>query len=97
MDASAGLEKCDVGNGDLAPEWGVDLSIKGGILSYGPWADRQRDALQKAFTPAVFFDAKATERLREGDRRLHTCMKVWIEFAEETMVRIPLREASKVS
>jgi hypothetical protein len=42
MDAFAGLEKCDVGNGDLAPEWGVEISIKGGIIAYGPWADRQR-------------------------------------------------------
>ena len=38
----AGLETCDVGNGDLSPEWGVDLVIKGGMLTYGPWADRQR-------------------------------------------------------
>lgn len=32
----------DVGNGDTAPEWGVNLLIKGGTLRYGPWADRQR-------------------------------------------------------
>ena len=38
----AGLETCDVGNGDLSPEWGVDLVIKGGVITYGPWADRQR-------------------------------------------------------
>lgn len=38
----AGLETCDIGNGDLSPEWGVDLVIKGGIITYGPWADRQR-------------------------------------------------------
>jgi hypothetical protein len=38
----AGLETCDIGNGDLSPEWGVDLVIKGGIITYGPWTDRQR-------------------------------------------------------
>ncbi len=32
----------DIGNGDLPPEWGVDLAIRGGFLRYGPWADRQR-------------------------------------------------------
>lgn len=32
----------DVGNGDLPPEWGVDLVICGGVIRYGPWADRQR-------------------------------------------------------
>lgn len=37
-----GLESYDIGNGDLSPEWGVDLVIRKGILRYGPWADRQR-------------------------------------------------------
>lgn len=32
----------DIGNGDLAPEWGIDLAIRGGVLRYGPWTDRQR-------------------------------------------------------
>ena len=35
-------EEHDVGNGDTAPEWGLDLIIRGGFLRYGPWADRQR-------------------------------------------------------
>lgn len=38
----AGLETNDIGNGDLSPEWGVDMIIRGGSLTYGPWADRQR-------------------------------------------------------
>lgn len=37
-----GLETFDIGNGDLSPEWGVDVVVKGGNLTYGPWADRQR-------------------------------------------------------
>ena len=37
-----GLETIDVGNGDLTPEWGVDVVIKGGSIIYGPWTDRQR-------------------------------------------------------
>lgn len=32
----------DVGNGDLPPEWGVELIMHGGSIIYGPWADRQR-------------------------------------------------------
>ena len=32
----------DIGNGDLPPEWGIDVAIKGGVVRYGPWADRQR-------------------------------------------------------
>lgn len=37
-----GLESYDIGNGDLPPEWGIDLVIRNGTLRYGPWADRQR-------------------------------------------------------
>lgn len=32
----------DVGNGDLPPEWGVELVMHGGTIIYGPWTDRQR-------------------------------------------------------
>ena len=35
-------EGIDVGNGDVSPEWGFDLVVHGGLLRYGPWADRQR-------------------------------------------------------
>jgi hypothetical protein len=38
----AGLESVDIGNGDLTPEWGVDVAIKGAKVNYGPWTDRQR-------------------------------------------------------
>ena len=32
----------DIGNGDLPPEWGIDLVVNGGVVRYGPWSDRQR-------------------------------------------------------
>lgn len=32
----------DIGNGDLPPEWGVDVAVRGGVVRYGPWSDRQR-------------------------------------------------------
>jgi hypothetical protein len=35
-------EPGDIGNGDMGPEWGIDLVVRGGFLRYGPWADRQR-------------------------------------------------------
>jgi hypothetical protein len=34
----------DIGNGDIPPEWGFDIVISGGVVRYGPWADRQRYA-----------------------------------------------------
>jgi hypothetical protein len=32
----------DIGNGDVSPEWGVDLIFYSTVIQYGPWADRQR-------------------------------------------------------
>jgi hypothetical protein len=40
--APSGGEPYDIGNGDLSPEWGIDLVVRGGFIRYGPWADRQR-------------------------------------------------------
>lgn len=90
-----GLEKPDVGNGDLSPEWGIDLRLNGGTITYGPWADRQRVDLQKAFFPAGYFDSEATSHLRAGDRRLHAALKIYIDFSRTTSLRVPTRESSK--
>ena len=37
-----GIEIVDIGNGDVAPQWGVELYVYGGTINYGPWADRER-------------------------------------------------------
>ncbi|BGP16903.1 Macrophage colony-stimulating factor 1 receptor [Rhodosporidiobolus nylandii] len=91
----AGLETHDVGNGDLSPEWGVDLVVRGGAITYGPWADRQRAKIQSAFMPATYFNGLETPRLQPGDQRMHTALKVFVEFSEGATMRIPTREASK--
>ncbi|GAA6038491.1 hypothetical protein JCM8097_004593 [Rhodosporidiobolus ruineniae] len=91
----AGLETHDVGNGDLSPEWGVDLVVKGGAVTYGPWADRQRASLQSAFMPATYFNGLETPKLQPGDQRMHTALKVFVEFSEGATMRVPTREASK--
>ncbi|KAG8835671.1 hypothetical protein FRC17_001860 [Serendipita sp. 399] len=88
-------ETADVGNGDVAPEWGVDIGVHGGTLVYGPWADRQRAHLQRAFFPPAFASASPTKKLRPGDLRLCTQFKLRVEFIEETQLRISCREASK--
>ncbi|GAA5833329.1 hypothetical protein JCM11251_005205 [Rhodosporidiobolus azoricus] len=91
----AGLETYDVGNGDLSPEWGVDIVVRGGAVTYGPWADRQRVKLQSAFMPATYFNGLETPKLLPGDQRMHTALKVFVEFSEGATMRIPTREASK--
>lgn len=89
------LDKPDIGNGDLSPEWGVDIRLNGGTLTYGPWADRQRVAIQNAFFPPAYFDTEITQSLRAGDRRLHTALKIFMDFSQTTTFRLPSREASK--
>ena len=108
------LDPFDIGNGDLPPEWGIDLVVRGGFIRYGPWADRQRYGLlfaddvrvlnnlcfrvilQHAFFPPTFANASPTPRLKPGDTRVWTGMKVFIELRDGVSLFIPFREASKV-
>ncbi|KAH9083360.1 hypothetical protein EDB83DRAFT_2538792 [Lactarius deliciosus] len=88
-------EGCDIGNGDVSPEWGFDLVVHGGILRYGPWADRQRAEIQRIFFPSTYNDAEQTRRLFPGDNRLWTAMRIFVELRGGTTLHIPFREASK--
>ncbi|ORY27357.1 hypothetical protein BCR39DRAFT_589249 [Naematelia encephala] len=94
-DAEVIDEADEMGNIEPAPEYGIDVTIHGGIIKYGPWADRQRDALQRTFAPAIFFDSEPKPRLKAGDTRLHTKLLVNLQFSEEIILRIPTREPSK--
>ena len=109
------LDPFDIGNGDLPPEWGVDVVVRGGFIRYGPWADRQRYetnrpsvltlllvdtvirvVLQHAFFPPTYLDAQPTPRLKPGDMRMWTGMKVFIELRDGVTLQLPFREPSKV-
>ncbi|KAK0195692.1 hypothetical protein F5146DRAFT_1101121 [Armillaria mellea] len=85
----------DIGNGDVGPEWGIDLAVKSGFIRYGPWADRQRGHLQRVFFPLTFHDAEETRQLQPGDQRLWTNLRIFIELRDVTTLHIPFREASK--
>ncbi|KAF4631400.1 hypothetical protein G7Y89_g6733 [Cudoniella acicularis] len=82
-------------NGDPPPEWGLDLLLNGAIINYGPWADRQRADIQRAFFPSLCKDTTPSKNLVPGQFRVPTEFKVYIEFDKETTVRIPIREESK--
>ncbi|KZT28945.1 hypothetical protein NEOLEDRAFT_1057065 [Neolentinus lepideus HHB14362 ss-1] len=85
----------EVGNGDLPPEWGIEIVVHGGFLRYGPWADRQRTELQRVFFPSSYQDLQPTTFLRPGDKRMWTALKVFVELREGTTLHIPFRESSK--
>ncbi|KAG1858104.1 hypothetical protein F4604DRAFT_1684988 [Suillus subluteus] len=90
-----GLESYDIGNGDLPPEWGVDLVIRKGTIRYGPWADRQRVHLQRTFFPPTYHDLEVSKHLKPGDKRTWTAMKVFVELRDKTVLYVPFREPSK--
>jgi hypothetical protein len=82
-------------NGAAPPEWGLDLSLNGATVNYGPWADRQRADIQRVFFPNLCKDAIPSKKLAPGQFRVPTEFKVYIEFDEETILRVPIKEESK--
>ena len=86
-----------IGNGDISPEWGLDIEVTGGTISYGPWADRQRGLLQEMFFPGTYEDATLAAPLKVGDQRVYLYFKVLIEFKDSVIFKIPTKEKSKVS
>ncbi|KAK1771357.1 hypothetical protein QBC33DRAFT_591547 [Phialemonium atrogriseum] len=82
-------------NGEEPPAWAINLSIKGGSVNYGPWADRQRAELQRTFFPTMCKDARPAKHLPVGAARVPTQFKLYIELEEETTIRVPTREESK--
>lgn len=82
-------------NGAPPPAYGLDLFVHGGIINYGPWADRQRANLQSFFFPATYTDAIPAEPVRCGQSRVASVFKIFISIEEETVLRVPVKEPSK--
>lgn len=85
----------ELGNIDLPPEYEIDIAIHGGEANYGPWADRQREALQRAFAPSIFFDTEPKPRLRPGETRVHANLALSVQFTQSLRLILPTREPSK--
>lgn len=56
----------------------------------------RRVELQRSFFPQAFHDAEAVPRLKPGDMRMWTTLKVFVELRNGTTLQIPFRESSKV-
>ncbi|KAI1651425.1 uncharacterized protein F4817DRAFT_131061 [Daldinia loculata] len=82
-------------NGTTAPAWAINLSLSGGTINYGPWADRQRAELQKVFFPGLCKDATPAQRLPFGADRVPTRFNFYLQIDEEVILRVPTREDSK--
>ena len=85
----------NVGNGDLPPEWGVEMVVHDSTLGYGPWADRQRAELLRVFFPPTYINSHATPQLQPGDTRVCLEMAVLLDFRGTTSLRVPFRRPSE--
>ncbi|KAI2103713.1 Macrophage colony-stimulating factor 1 receptor [Ophidiomyces ophidiicola] len=82
-------------NGAVPPEWGMHLIVKGGMINYGPWADRERVNLQAMLFPNFYRDSRAASHLNIGESRQSSSFNFLVDFENETNIRVPTREASK--
>ena len=57
--------------------------------------DFSRIHLQRTFFPSSFSDLVVSQRLKPGDKRIWTSMKIFIELRGETSLILPFREGSK--
>ncbi|KAF2963077.1 hypothetical protein GQX73_g10504 [Xylaria multiplex] len=85
----------DYVNGATPPAWAISLALKGGMINYGPWADRQRAELQRVFFPGLCKDAVPARQLPIGSDRVPTIFNFYLELNDEATLRIPTREDSK--
>lgn len=82
-------------NGGTPPDYSLDLMIRGGQITYGPWADRHRVNLQQIFFPTPYTDAMPANALKIGETRVATVFKLNLAIEGDTTLRIPFRETSK--
>ncbi|KAK4633241.1 uncharacterized protein CLAFUR5_02586 [Fulvia fulva] len=82
-------------NGAAPPAYGMDLGVYGGVVVYGPWADRQRLNLQPIFVPATYVDAIPAKSLKPGELRVCTVFQIKVIVEDDVVLRVPTREESK--
>lgn len=93
-DASDKRHLADI-NGSEPPAYGLKILIDGGIVNYGPWADRMRAEIQNIFFPNPYTSVEPAAPLKRGSARQSTVFAIEIELVSETILRIPSREESK--
>ena len=92
QDSSAG----DVdAHGYTPPAYGLDLTVKGGVVHYGPWADRLRLEIQNVFLPNPFRSVTPAVPPSVGQPRQSTVMNIRVDLEEEVSLRVPTKERSK--
>ncbi|KAK3721764.1 Macrophage colony-stimulating factor 1 receptor [Vermiconidia calcicola] len=94
VDTASSAYATDI-NGSEPPDYGLDFAVHGGVVTYGPWADRQRINMQQILFPAPFVDATPAKALKPGENRNWSLFKIFISIEKDVTLRIPSREPSK--
>lgn len=89
------IEMPDIGNKDSPPMFGLDITVSGTTISYGPWAEKQRGPLHQLLFPPLYRNAVAFKKLKPGMRRQYVSFDMSIQCDDELSFRIPHREESK--
>ncbi|KAF9983944.1 hypothetical protein BGZ65_001237, partial [Modicella reniformis] len=80
---------------DLPPEWGMELIIDEAVISYGPWADRQRVEIQNFYFPNSYRTVDPTPETKPGQDRIHAALHIMVTFSSTVTIKIPTQEKSK--
>ncbi|GMM38704.1 Csf1 protein [Saccharomycopsis crataegensis] len=83
---------------DGSPKTGVEIELYESTIYYGPWADRQRISIYKAFFPQSnnFEDSQPTKKLDAGETREYSFFDFCVRFVDDkSIIRVPMREYSK--
>ncbi|KAF9388519.1 hypothetical protein CPB97_000885 [Podila verticillata] len=80
---------------DLPPEWAIELIIDEAVISYGPWADRQRAEIQNFFYPNAYRSLDPTPEAKPGEDRIHAMLQISVTFSSSATIKIPTQEKSK--
>ncbi|KAF9358563.1 hypothetical protein BGX26_001452 [Mortierella sp. AD094] len=80
---------------DLPPEWGMELIIDEAVISYGPWADRQRSEIQNFYFPYAHRTLDPTPEAQPGQDRIHAALQLMVTFSTSVTIKIPTQEKSK--
>jgi hypothetical protein len=89
------VEDPDIGNKDIPPMFGVDITVYGTTIVYGPWAEKQRGQLHQLLFPPLYRNSIPFQKLKTGMRRQYVSFDLSIQCGDELVFRIPHREESK--
>lgn len=74
----------------------MELIIDEAVISYGPWADRQRLEIQNFYFPNSFRTVDRTPEAKPGQNRIHAALQMMVTFSSTVTIKIPTQEKSKV-